>query len=105
LESLLEAVLYHHENPDGTGYPKGLTGEEIPLMARIIHVVDVFDALTSTRSYREAFPLTTAMEILRKDAGTKLDAAMVNEFMDAWGLLPKTHPEEYQRWFANIRQS
>jgi HD-GYP domain-containing protein (c-di-GMP phosphodiesterase class II) len=105
LGSLLDAVLYHHENPDGSGYPKGLKGEEIPLMARIIHVVDVFDALTSTRSYREAFPIGTAMEILRKDAGTKLDSAMVGEFMEAWALMPKMHPEEYQRWFANIRQS
>jgi HD-GYP domain-containing protein (c-di-GMP phosphodiesterase class II) len=105
LGTLLDAVLYHHENPDGTGYPKGLKGDEIPLVARIIHVVDVFDALTSTRSYREAFSVSKAIEILRQDAGKKLDAVIVKEFLDAWALLPKTHPEEYERWFANIRQS
>jgi HD-GYP domain-containing protein (c-di-GMP phosphodiesterase class II) len=105
LGNLLEAVLYHHENPDGTGYPRGLKGAEIPLMARIIHVVDVFDALTSTRSYREAHPASKAIEILRNDAGTKLDAEVARKFLQTWALLPKTHPEEYQRWFANIQQN
>lgn len=105
LAGLLEGVLYHHENPDGTGYPEGLKGDQIPLMARIIHVVDVFDALTSTRSYRKAFPVEEAMKMLWKDAGTKLDTGIVQEFMETWGLLPKTHPEQYERWFANTKET
>jgi len=105
LAGVLDAVLYHHENPDGTGYPKGLKGQEIPLAARIIHVVDVFDALTSTRSYREAFTFDKAIAILKGDAGTKLDARMVAEFLAAWALLPKTRPEQYQRWFGNTKEN
>lgn len=83
---VLDGVLYHHENPDGSGYPLGLRGEEIPLIARIIHVVDVFDALTSTRSYRAAFTTEEAAEIIRKEAGTKLDAGVVAVFLE---LLPE----------------
>lgn len=105
LEGVLDGVLYHHENPDGSGYPKGLKGDQIPLAARIIHVVDVFDALTSTRSYREAFPFERAVSILRKDAGTRLDARIVEEFLAAWQLLRKTHPEEYTRWFGGVKES
>lgn len=99
LEPVLEAVLYHHENPDGSGYPKGLRGDEIPLSARIVHVVDVFDALTSTRSYRSAFNAERAITLLRQDAGTKLDAQIVDAFVAAWRNLPTTHPEQYHRWF------
>ncbi|MEP0842482.1 MAG: HD-GYP domain-containing protein [Phycisphaerae bacterium] len=105
LAGLLDGVLYHHENPDGSGYPEGLKGDQIPLMARIIHVVDVFDALTSTRSYRKAFPVEEAMQMIWKDAGTKLDAAIVQEFMETWALLPKTHPEQYERWYVQTKES
>ncbi|MCG8568391.1 MAG: HD domain-containing protein [Desulfobacterales bacterium] len=62
----LEIILYHHENQDGSGYPCGLKGEEIPLMARICHIVDVFDALTSRRSYKKA---KTPFEALRIMSG------------------------------------
>lgn len=104
LEPVLDAVLYHHENPDGTGYPCGLKGAEIPLMARIIHVVDVFDALTSTRSYRQAFDLDRAIGILTKDAGTKLDGQIVDYFLKAWAQLPKSHPEQLKRWFSTEKE-
>ena len=100
LEPVLAGVLYHHENPDGSGYPRGLTGEEIPLIARIVHVVDVFDALTSTRSYRSAFDSERAIGILRKDAGTKLDADCVASFLETWEQLPISHPAEFQNWFG-----
>ncbi|MBR1757524.1 MAG: HD domain-containing protein [Lachnospiraceae bacterium] len=59
-----EAVLHHHENYDGTGYPDNLKGEEIPLGARILRVCDVFAALVSDRPYRRAFSTETAMELL-----------------------------------------
>lgn len=62
-----EAILYHHENFDGSGYPYGLKGEQIPLIARIIRIADVFDALTSQRPYREALKLEKAFEIMKKN--------------------------------------
>jgi HD-GYP domain-containing protein (c-di-GMP phosphodiesterase class II) len=79
---VLDGVLYHHENTDGSGYPKGLAGQEIPLFARIMHVVDVFDALTSDRSYRAAYSLERAIEIIREEAGTKLDAEVAAVFIE-----------------------
>jgi HD-GYP domain-containing protein (c-di-GMP phosphodiesterase class II) len=100
LEPVLDGVLYHHEAPDGSGYPSGLKGDEIPLIARIVHVVDVFDALTSTRSYRKAFNANKAFDIIRHDAGTKLDATVVEQFMRMWGVLPKTHPEKFQKFWG-----
>lgn len=78
-------VLYHHENMNGSGYPEGLKAEEIPLFARIIHVVDVFDAMSSRRSYRNAIAVDRVLEIMREEAGPKLDekiAAMFMEFVD-----------------------
>lgn len=100
LEPVLAGVLYHHENPDGTGYPRGLCGDEIPLIARIVHVVDVFDALTSTRSYRAAFDPAKAIDILERDAGTKLDRDAVDSFLGTWQRLPSSHPAEFQKWFG-----
>ncbi len=63
-DAICEAVLYHHENYDGSGYPDNLCGEEIPYMARILRVCDVFAALTSQRTYREAFDMDTAAELM-----------------------------------------
>jgi HD-GYP domain-containing protein (c-di-GMP phosphodiesterase class II) len=105
LEPILEAVLHHHESPDGSGYPDGLKGDQIPLLARIIHVVDVFDALTSTRSYRDAYDYERAIKILKEDAGTKLDSEIVGNFLDMWSRLPTTHPEQYERWFGVAKES
>lgn len=73
LKDALDGVLYHHERFDGSGYPAGLKGEEIPLQARIIQVADVFDALTSSRSYRPAYDWKKALDILAADAGTNVD--------------------------------
>lgn len=61
---ILESILYHHENYDGSGYPSNLRGEEIPLGARIIRVCDVYSALTMNRPYRKAFDRDTAMELM-----------------------------------------
>ncbi len=80
-EAVLEGVKHHHENFDGTGYPSGLARDQIPLIARIIRVADVFDALTSTRSYRAAFSAEDAIRVLREEAGTKLDPAVVDSFL------------------------
>lgn len=63
-EFILESILYHHENYDGTGYPSNRAGQEIPLGARILRVCDVFAALISDRPYRRAFSLNTAVELM-----------------------------------------
>lgn len=63
-DEVLKAVLYHHENYDGSGYPENLAGENIPLSARILRVCDVFAALISDRTYRKAFDVDTAVELM-----------------------------------------
>ena len=74
---------YHHERWDGTGYPTGLAGEEIPLSARIMAVADVFDALVSRRSYKEGFPIETALNIIREGSGTHFDPKVADAFLHA----------------------
>lgn len=71
----------HHEKVDGSGYPRGLAGDEIPLEARIVAVVDVYDAMRSKRCYKPAFPAEKAERILREISGTHLDAALVDLFL------------------------
>jgi len=87
----LEAVAHHHERPDGTGYPDGLAGDAIPLVARIVGVCDAFDAMTSTRSYRSAMSTERACSILEDGRGSQFDAALVDSFLamgQAGKLLP-----------------
>ncbi|MFE7777758.1 HD-GYP domain-containing protein [Streptomyces sp. NPDC057445] len=71
------AILHHHERLDGSGYPYGLAGRQIPEFARVVAVADAFDAMTSTRSYRRARPVATAVEELKRCAGTQFDPRMV----------------------------
>lgn len=73
-------ALFHHERYDGSGYPYGLKGEDIPLMARIVAVVDVFDALVSKRCYKDAFTFEDAIAILRKGKGKHFDPKCVEAF-------------------------
>ncbi len=75
---LAEHILLHHEWYDGTGYPKGLKGEEIPLEARIIAVVDAYDAMTSERPYRDAMDKKTAIALMKQGAGTQFDPELVD---------------------------
>ncbi len=82
LQDILAAVRHHHEHFDGSGYPDGMAGTDIPLLARILQVADVWDALTSTRSYREAMSSGTAMEIMRQEAGTTMDPELVAWFLE-----------------------
>ncbi len=77
-------VRHHHERLDGSGYPDGLAGEEIPLGARIIAVADTFDAITSDRVYRSARTHKTALDILSKEAGSQLDGAVVAAFLQCY---------------------
>jgi len=71
---------YHHEKYDGTGYPEGLKGQEIPLIARIVACADVFDALTSKRIYKRAFTFEEAVDIIRKESGYHFDPNIVKAF-------------------------
>lgn len=72
----------HHERWDGRGYPHGLAGEEIPLTARVLCLADVYDALTSVRSYKRAFTHDEAMEIMRQDVGKQFDPALYDAFVE-----------------------
>lgn len=74
---------YHHEKWDGSGYPYGLKGEEIPLSARIMAVADVFDALVSKRSYKPGFPVEKAFDIIKEGAGTHFDPNIAEIFLKA----------------------
>lgn len=76
--AVLEGVRFHHERFDGKGYPEGLSGNQIPLYSRILAVADVFDALTSNRSYREALPTSEAVSYLRRNASSHFDPAIVS---------------------------
>lgn len=81
LKHSLEIPYCHHENFDGSGYPRGLKGEEIPLAARIFSVVDVYDALTENRPYRSAWTVEKTIEYIREKAGTLFDPKVVDEFV------------------------
>jgi HD-GYP domain-containing protein (c-di-GMP phosphodiesterase class II) len=77
-----EVVEFHHEKFDGSGYMKGLRGDEIPLNARIFTIVDVFDALTSKRPYKEPFSFDEAMEIMKPDNGHRFDPELFKIFSE-----------------------
>lgn len=79
------AILHHHERVDGSGYPYGLTGEQIPVLARVVAVADAFDAMTSTRSYSRARPVQVALAELERCAGAQFDPDMVRALVDAIG--------------------
>ena len=78
-----DGVLHHHESYDGTGYPGNLAGEDIPLFGRILAIADAYDAMTSSRPYRDAMPLAKAEAIIRNGAGTQWDPRLVQCFFDA----------------------
>jgi HD-GYP domain-containing protein (c-di-GMP phosphodiesterase class II) len=81
LRPALDIPWAHHEKWDGTGYPRGLRGDEIPLVARAFAVVDIWDALVYDRPYRKALPAARVREYLREIAGTHLDARLVELFL------------------------
>jgi putative nucleotidyltransferase with HDIG domain len=81
LKPALDVLYCHHEKWDGSGYPRGLKGEQIPLAARIFAVVDVYDALTSDRPYRKAWSKAKAMEYIREQSGQHFDPQVVEAFL------------------------
>jgi len=91
LEDAIAVVVGHHEKVDGTGYPKGLSGEKNPVTARIFAIVDVFDALTSKRPYKEAMSFEDTMKILEKGRGTHFDP----KFLDLFNQISRSLYDEY----------
>ncbi|BCB27359.1 hypothetical protein SKTS_22450 [Sulfurimicrobium lacus] len=97
-QDAIPVVLHHHERYDGSGYPAGLTGEAIPVMARIFAVIDVFDALLAARSYKTAFALPQTLGILEKESGSHFDPEIIERFMQlapnlAEQVVERTEPE------------
>ena len=80
----LPYVLFHHERWDGDGYPTGRGGAEIPIGARVLAVVDAFDAMTSDRPYRRALPAEAAVDEVARCAGGQFDPIVARVFVDAW---------------------
>lgn len=97
LRPVLEIPYCHHERWDGSGYPRGLAGEEIPLTARIFAVVDVWDALTSDRPYRPAWPQRKVLAYLNAHAGDLFDPAVVKAFLSLIESEPRPAPVPLQR--------
>ncbi len=84
LQTGAEIAKGHHEKFDGSGYPNGLKGEQIPLFSRIVAVADVFDALTSERPYKKAWTLEAAVDFLNNGSGSHFDPGCVRAFLNAW---------------------
>jgi putative two-component system response regulator len=95
LKMSAEIALYHHEKFDGTGYPIGIAGKDIPLSARIVALADVYDALVSKRVYKSALPHDSAKSIITAERGKHFDPIVVDAFIRCEGkfieILEKFH--------------
>ncbi len=108
LEDAKEVILHHHEKVDGSGYPDGLQGDEIPYNARIFAVADVFDALTSKRPYKKPFSLDESMKILMDDVGTHFDNEIIDAFKEIYekmyyDILDMSSSELEKIFYKNIK--
>jgi HD-GYP domain-containing protein (c-di-GMP phosphodiesterase class II) len=81
LVSIADYILTHHERWDGKGYPQGISGDTIPLISRILSVVDAYDAMTQDRAYRKAMPKKAAIKEITTNAGTQFDPKVVDIFL------------------------
>jgi HD-GYP domain-containing protein (c-di-GMP phosphodiesterase class II) len=100
MRDIVPGVLCHHERIDGTGYPDGLRGDEIPLTGKIVGLADSFDAMTSRRVYRDALSIETALDEIRRGLGTQFDATVGTVFLESdvhqlWNLIQDGSPEIY----------
>jgi len=98
LADTLPGIRWHHESLDGTGYPDGIRGDEIPLLVRIIAVADTFDAITTDRPYQAGRDFPSALEILKRHAGTRYDPIVVD-------ALHSAYVKGYLRKFEIMRRS
>lgn len=97
LQVARDIALGHHERFDGRGYPNGVSGEDIPLAARIVALADVYDALTSKRTYKEAFSVAVARDIIVQESGTHFDPEVVNAFLKV--------EDQFIRIYRSLRES
>ena len=96
-EDVVLMIRHHHERMDGTGYPDGLKGDQIPMGARIVYVADAFDAMTEARPYRSTIGIEEAVSELRKNAGTQFDPLVV----DAWSRVLKIQ----KNWLSDFKKT
>jgi len=94
-----QIALSHHEKWNGTGYPLGLAGTDTPLVGRIVGIVDVFDALTTVRPYKDPYPIEIAMKMIQKERGEHFDPDLVDVFLENFETIQQiqkevSHPEE-----------
>lgn len=94
---LSEGVLSHHERWDGSGYPRGLVAEDIPIQARVVAIADTFDAITHNRRYRRAHRIADAVRVLAEGSGTQFDPVLVGTFLEP-GVLARVRRLAYQSW-------
>lgn len=90
MELVTPIIRHHHERWDGSGYPDGLSGEGIPLLARVFQVVDVYDALISERPYKRAMSMGEALAVLGEEAGSTCDRELVGHFVTVAAELAST---------------
>ena len=105
LADAIPTILHHHEHFDGSGYPDGLAGDEIPMTSRMILVIDAFDAMTTDRPYRKAMPVDAAIEELRRNSGSQFDAEVVEAFLkilSSDGLCPLLSAVEAQERLVGL---
>ncbi|MGC9456573.1 MAG: HD-GYP domain-containing protein [Halothiobacillaceae bacterium] len=102
LNAAEEVVRCHHEKFDGSGYPQGLKGTDIPLSARVFAIVDVFDALTSRRPYKEPFSFEDAVAVIQRDAGTHFDPELVRRFIPIAREMHRTLSEADQETIVTM---
>lgn len=107
LQCISEWVKAHHEKYDGSGYPLGLKGEEIPLPGRIIAIADTYDAMTSTRSYRKALEHEVAISEIKRCAGTQFDPNLANLFVSLASEIDnaRKNPDEYYKKYSLLNKN
>ena len=100
LRSIADYILCHHERWDGKGYPQGLSGEDIPLLSRVISVVDAFDAMTSDRPYRKALTRAVAITEISDNSGSQFDPEITSLFLT---LVQKNDKLQQQKELIRIK--
>ncbi|MHC4962966.1 MAG: HD-GYP domain-containing protein, partial [Planctomycetota bacterium] len=100
MEDIVPGVLGHHERMDGKGYPQGLKGDEISLVARIVSLADAFDAMTSKRVYRNAMNIQKALDIIEDGMGTQFDEELDSDVQKLWSVIQDGFIENWD--FSNI---